>query len=242
MVGQAARYALWGKKMQVHMELVNEAITQAASAWWVLPLLFLFCLIDAFFPIVPSESFLVSLAAVGIHSGSPNLFLVGALGAAGALLGDQITYAIGRSIGSHGFKWMRGKRAQRVLHYAEKKLETSGALLIFTARYIPIGRVAVNLTAGATGFSHKRFTLFDTIGVLTWAAYSVGIGALAGNWMHDNKLLGIGLSIVIAVVLGFIIDRIVSWALNRYHLRVEKAAQRAAQEARETVPPSTDES
>lgn len=227
--------------MQVQMELVNEAITQAASAWWVLPLLFLFCLIDAIFPLVPSESFLVSLAAVGIHSGSPNLFLVGALGAAGALLGDQITYAIGRKIGAHGFKWMRGKRAQKVLQYAEKKLETSGALLIFTARYIPVGRVAVNLTAGATGFSHKRFTLFDTIGVLTWAIYSVSIGALAGNWMHDNKLLGIGISIVIAVVLGFIIDRIVSWVLDRYHRRAEQAKELREKLERETVPPTIDE-
>ena len=117
---------------------------------------------------------------------------------------------------------MRGHRAQKVVLFAERKLETSGALLIFTARYIPIGRVAVNLTAGATGFSHRRFTLFDTIGVLAWAAYSVGIGALAGNWMHDNKLVGIGISIVIAVVLGFVIDRIVSWVLEHYHRRAQK--------------------
>jgi len=223
------------------MELVNEAITQAASAWWVLPLLFLFCMIDAFFPLVPSESFLVSLAAVGVHTGSPNLILVGVLGAAGALLGDQITYAIGRKLGARGFSWMRGRRAQRVLHYAEKKLETSGALLIFTARYIPVGRVAVNLTAGATGFSHRRFTLFDTIGVLTWATYSVSIGALAGNWMHDNKLLGIAISIVIAVVLGFIIDRIVSWALDRYHRRAEQAKEHHQHRHHQTVPPTNNE-
>lgn len=223
------------------MELVNEAITQAASAWWILPLLFLFCMIDAIFPIVPSESFLVSLAAVGVHTGVPNLVLIGLLGAGGALIGDQITYAIGRKIGSRGFKWMRGQRAQRVLAYAEKKLETSGALLIFTARYIPIGRVAVNLTAGATGFSHKRFTLFDTIGVLTWATYSISIGALAGNWMHDNKLLGIIVSIVIAVVLGFVIDRIVSWVLGRLHRRAEKREEHAEERVRETVPPTGDD-
>ncbi|MGO2552765.1 DedA family protein [Glutamicibacter arilaitensis] len=223
------------------MELVNEAITQAASAWWILPLLFLFCMIDAIFPVVPSESFLVSLAAVGVHTGVPNLVLIGLLGAGGALLGDQITFAIGRKIGSRGFKWMRGKRAQRVLKYAEKKLATSGALLIFTARYIPIGRVAVNLTAGATGFSHKRFTIFDTIGVLTWAAYSISIGAMAGNWMHDNKLLGIIVSIVIAVVLGFIIDRIVSWVLGRMHRHADARKEHTGELVRQTVPPAPQE-
>lgn len=223
------------------MELVNEAITQAASAWWVLPLLFLFCMLDAIFPVVPSESFLVSLASVGIHTGTPNLWLIGVLGAVGAILGDQITFFIGRKLGSRGFKWMNNPRAQKVLNYAEKKLETSGALLIFTARYIPIGRVAVNLTAGATGFSHRRFTFFDTIGVLTWATYSVGIGALAGNWMHDNKILGIAVSIVVAVLLGFVIDRIVNWLLGRYQNRLESHPKAEEGKVLETVPPSVEE-
>ncbi|WP_313814313.1 DedA family protein [Glutamicibacter sp.] len=223
------------------MELVNEAIGQAASAWWVLPLLFLFCMLDAVFPIVPSESFLVSLASVGIHTGTPNLLLIGILGAAGAIIGDQITFFIGRKLGSRGFKWMNNPRAHKVLSYAEKKLETSGALLIFTARYIPIGRVAVNLTAGATGFSHRRFAFFDTIGVVTWAAYSVGIGALAGNWMHDNKILGIAVSIVVALVLGFVIDRIVNWLLGRYHKHEEQHATAQQEKVLETVPPTVDE-
>ncbi len=223
------------------MELVNEAISQAASAWWVLPLLFLFCMLDAIFPIVPSESFVVSLASVGVHTGTPNLWLVGLLAAAGAIIGDQITYFIGRRLGSRGFKWMNNPRAHKILTYAEKKLETSGALLIFTARYIPIGRVAVNLTAGATGFSHRRFTFFDTIGVITWAVYSVGIGALAGNWMHDNKILGIAVSIVAAVILGFVIDRIVNWLLGRYHKRIEQHQQKLDSKVLETVPPAAEE-
>ena len=219
------------------MDLVNEAIVQAASAWWVLPLLVLFCMVDAIFPVVHSESFLVSLASVGVHSGTPNLILIGLLGAGGALAGDQITYFIGKKLGSRGFRWMRGHRAQKVLHYAEKKLETSGALLIFTARYIPIGRVAVNLTAGATGFSHKRFTIFDTIGVLTWASYSVGIGALAGNWIHDNKLVGIAVSIVIAVILGLVIDRLVSWLLGRIQKRRAQHTEVDEPKNFTTVPP-----
>ena len=223
------------------MELINEAITQAASAWWVLPLLFLFCMIDAFFPIVPSESFLVSLAAVGISTGTPNLFLVALLGIAGAILGDQITFFIGRKLGSKGFRWMRGARAQRVLRFSARKLETSGALLIFTARYIPIGRVAVNLTAGATGFSHRRFTLYDVIGCVTWGAYSVGIGALAGNWLAHNKLVGIIASVVIAVVLGYLIDLLVNRVLNKYGKRPQKADTVQSTGVLELVPPEREQ-
>lgn len=223
------------------MDLVNEAITQAASAWWVLPLLFLFCMIDAIFPIVPSESFLVSLAVVGVNSGAPNLLLIAVLGICGAIIGDQITFFIGRKVGTKGFSWMRGARTQRVLHFAERKLATSGALLIFTARYIPVGRVAVNLTAGATGYSHKRFTIFDVVGCLIWGAYSVGIGALAGNWLADNKLLGIAVSIVAAVVLGYVIDRIVNRVLTWYHQRVLDRAKPERPLVKETVPPSIEQ-
>ncbi|MGO2051808.1 DedA family protein [Arthrobacter sp. MYb211] len=223
------------------MELVNEAITQAASAWWVLPLLFLFCMIDAFFPIVPSESFLVSLAAVGVNTGSPNLVLIAVLGISGAIVGDQITFLIGRKLGARGFAWMRGKRAQRVLNFSARKLQTSGALLIFTARYIPVGRVAVNLTAGATGFSHRRFTLFDIIGCVTWGAYSVGIGALAGNWLAHNKLLGIIVSVVLAVLLGYLIDLLVNRVFARYKRRTQNGAPAETSGALELVPPEREQ-
>ncbi|MEU3331890.1 DedA family protein [Glutamicibacter creatinolyticus] len=223
------------------MEMVNEAIMQAASAWWVLPLLFAFCLIDGVFPVVPSETFLVSLAAVGFGSGSPNLLLIFLIGVAGAIIGDQITFRIGRSIGYRQFAWMRSGRAKKVLDFAARKLETSGALLIFTARYIPLGRVAVNLTAGATGYSYQRFTFFDVIGCITWGGFSVGIGAVAGNWLSDNKLLGVVLSVAIALVLGFIIDRIVNKILEAVHrkrLRRLQAERGGAEgKARETVPP-----
>lgn len=214
----------------------------AANAWWILPLLFAFCLIDGIVPVVPSETFLVSLAAVGVSSGTPNLFLVFLLGVGGAIIGDQITFRIGRSIGYRQYAWMRRGRAKRILDFASRKLETSGALLIFTARYIPLGRVAVNLTAGATGYSYQRFTFFDVIGCITWGAYSVGIGALAGNWLSDNKVLGVVVSMVIAVVLGYVIDRIVSRVLERVHRRKlrQLAAERgeAPGKALETVPPS----
>lgn len=192
------------------MEIVNEVILHASTAWWILPLLFLLCLIDGFMPVVPSESLLVALASVAVASGSPSLLLLGVVGAAGAMAGDQIAYVFGRGIGVNRFRWMRRRRARRTFAFARRELERRGALLIFTARYIPIGRVAVNFTAGATRFSRRRFTLLDVLGCLTWGAYSTIIGAVGGHWMKDNALLGIGLSILIAIVFGFIVDRVLN--------------------------------
>lgn len=197
------------------MEIINEALLHASTAWWILPVLFLFCTIDGLLPLLPSETLIVALASVAVSSGIPNIFLLGLVGAAGAVLGDQIAYRVGRRIGMERFRWMRGARARKSFAFARRELERRGALLIFTARYIPVGRVAVNFTAGATNFSLRRFTLLDVMGCLTWGAYSATIGAVGGHWMSDNPLLGIGLSIGIALILGFIVDRVVNAVLRR---------------------------
>ena len=192
------------------MDVINEVILYASTAWWILPLLFLFCLIDGLLPVVPSESLIVALASVAVASGAPPLLLLGLVGAAGAIAGDHFAYRFGRRIGLDRFRWMRRRRARKTFAVARRELERRGALLIFTARYIPIGRVAVNFTAGATRFSRRRFTLLDVLGCLTWSAYSTTIGAVGGHWMKDNALLGIALSISIAMVFGFIVDRVIN--------------------------------
>ncbi|MFJ6417820.1 DedA family protein [Paeniglutamicibacter sp. NPDC091659] len=197
------------------MDLINEAIVHAANAWWILPIVYVFCLIDGFLPVLPSETLLVALGAVAASAGEPNVFLLILVGAAGAISGDQIAYRIGRRIGTDRFAWMRRKRTTKLFAFARKELSVRGAMLIFTARYIPIGRVVVNLSAGATGYSLKRFTLLDVMGCLTWASYSVAIGVVAGGWFHDNKILGIVLSVALAIALGYLIDKVIHAVLKR---------------------------
>ena len=83
-------------------------------------------------------------------------------------------------------------------------------MLIFTARYIPWGRVAVNYVAGSTGFPHRRFFLLDAFACLTWVGYSIGIGLLASSfpWLHHNPLLSAGIAVVFAIILGVLLDHV----------------------------------
>ena len=206
---------------RTYVDVINEAILHAANAWWILPIVYLFCLIDGFFPVLPSETLLVALASVAVTTGSPNMVLLALAGAAGAITGDQIAYRMGRRIGTERFRWMRLRRSRKAFAFAHHELMKRGAMLIFTARYIPIGRVAVNFTAGATRYPPGRFTVLDILSCLAWGAYSVGVGAFAGQWFHDNKLLGIGLSIVAAIILGYLLDRIVYAVLRRLGKQTE---------------------
>ena len=205
------------------IDQVNFLIEHSAAQWWVIPLVSLFCLIDGFFLFLPSETAIVALASISARSGEPNIWLL-ILGACiGAMIGDNIAFAMGRKLGTTRFRWMRRPRGARAFAWAGKELEKRGAILIFTARYIPVGRIAVNFTAGATYFPWRRFVILDGIAVVTWASYSVAVGTFAGRWVHDNPLLGIGLAVAFAIAMGLIVDH----AMKYLHHALEKRGRLA---------------
>ncbi|MBS1905630.1 MAG: VTT domain-containing protein [Actinobacteria bacterium] len=193
------------------MDLLNAWLLHAAGQLWLFPVLLVFFFIDGFATILPSETALVALAALSLQSGQPNLVVLGLVALVGAVAGDNMAYLLGRTIGTERWGWMRRPRVQKMFGWARYELDKRGAALIFTARYIPWGRVAVNYVAGQTGFPHRRFFLYDLFACVTWVAYALGIGLLAGQWVHDNPLLGVGVAVVFAVILGFGIDHLLRW-------------------------------
>lgn len=189
-------------------DALNEAILSAAGSPWIYLGIVGLVFLDAFFPPVPSETLVVATAAIGIASGTPNVVAVIAAAAIGAIAGDNLTFWFGRKIGLTRFAWMRSPRLVRVFGWAARGLSERAGVLLITGRYIPVGRVAVNLAAGATGFPMRRFVPLSLIAGTSWALYSVGIGVLAGAWFTDNPMLGAVVAIVVALVLGAVIDRI----------------------------------
>ncbi|MFC7625332.1 DedA family protein [Microlunatus sp. GCM10028923] len=200
------------------METLTEFILGAAGSPWVYLLVLLVACIDGFFPPIPSESVVVALAAVGIATGQPWVIGVAIVAAIGAIAGDNIAFLMGRKLGVGRFAWMRRPRVAKVFDFAHRQLQHRGALLILTARYIPVGRVAVNMTAGATGFSWRRFFPLSILAGSSWAAYSILIGAVAGHWVKDNPILGAAVAIVAAMIIGFVIDKVVGRLTGRNRL------------------------
>ena len=188
------------------MQAINDFILAAAGQPWVLILVLACCVIDGFFPPIPSESVVVGLAAVAATADVPNPWLLIAVAALGAFTGDNTAYLIGRSVGTKRWRWMRGPRMQRAFRWAGGELRKRPASLILVARFVPIGRVAVNLTAGATHFSRPRFIGMTVLSATLWASYSVAIGLFFGQWFEHNHLLGAAIAIVCAIVLGILVD------------------------------------
>ena len=209
------------------MQAINDFILAAAGQPWVLVLVFACCVIDGFFPPIPSESVVVGLAAVAATADVPNPALLIATAAAGAFLGDNIAYVLGRRVGTRRWAWMRGPRTQAAFRWAGRELRKRPASLILVARFIPIGRVAVNLTAGATHYPRPRFISLTVLSALLWAGYSVGIGLFVGPWFEKNHVLGAAIAIVCAIVLGVALDMVIS-----------KVRGRIPEEPTRSVPPA----
>ena len=201
------------------LEQINDYAIDLGGSPWVYVAVLAFAAIDAFFPPLPSESVVVALAAIGASTGDPDLVLLGLAAGAGAFLGDNFTYRVGRAIGVERFALEKRPRLASAVERAERELDRRAAILILTARYIPVGRTAVNLTAGATGFPYRRFLPLSLLGASSWAAYSVLIGVVAGTWVKENPLLGAAVAVVIAAAVGFLIDQV----LQRKHRREDAA-------------------
>lgn len=181
---------------------------------WVFLALYAFVTIDGIFPPIPSESVVIALATLAVATGEPNFWVLGAVAAAGAFTGDQLAYTIGRHIPARDLRFMRGARAQRSLDWAERALRERGAAFIIGARYIPVGRVAVNMTAGTVGFSRPRFTALAAIAAVTWSIYSVSLGIGAGVWLGHNTYLAVAVGVVGGIMIGFAVDAIMKRALR----------------------------
>lgn len=188
-------------------DVINTFIEAHADEPWALLVIGVCTVIDGIFPPIPSESLVVGLAAISASTGVPPWWALALVAAGAAWIGDNLAYLIGRAI---GVRWLtrRLPRLSRALDRAEHQLKRRGAMIIIVARFIPGGRVAVNLTCGASVFAHRRFMVLTIISAVSWAAYSVGLGTVAGAWLHDNPILAATIGVVMAVVLGIGIDQV----------------------------------
>lgn len=191
---------------------VSDWAVALAGTPWVFVALYAFATIDGFFPPIPSESVIIALAALFVASGSADFWILGAVAAAGAFTGDQIAYSIGKRIPIRRLRFMQGPRAKKALAWAERALAERGASFIISARYVPIGRVAVNMTAGATGYPRRRFTALAVVAAISWSIYSVLLGIGAGKLFGDHHpLLAMAAGVAAGLLLGVLVDWLISW-------------------------------
>jgi membrane protein DedA with SNARE-associated domain len=180
---------------------------------WTYAFLFAVAAVDAFFPLVPSETSVIA-AGVLAASGDLVLVLVIALAAAGAIVGDNISYWIGRTVGHRvAARFFSGARHKR-LEQAERGLAERGGYLILVARFIPGGRTAVTLAAGTLEFPWRRFLAYDVAAGVIWASYAALLGYFGGRTFEESPLKGLAVAFGIAVAVAAVVE-LVRWLRKR---------------------------
>ncbi|MEV6366275.1 DedA family protein [Micromonospora musae] len=215
------------------MDLLD-LLHQTMSSPWVYLAIFAIAVLDGFFPIVPSETAVIT-AGVFAASGAPYLPAVIVVAAAGALVGDHVSYAIGRAGGSRLFDRLpAGGRRRAGVEWARRGIALRGGLILTVARYVPGGRTAVTLTMGAVGYPRRRFLAFDALAAGSWGLYSALVGYLGGLAFEQDPLrgllLGLGLALAVTVVVEGV--RVLRRRRAKPTRSIRPAAERSPEAAR----------
>lgn len=187
--------------------MFGQFVDWVSGSRWSYAAIFAVSLLDAFFPIVPSETAVITGGVVS-SSGDLQLPLVILCASLGAFLGDNVSYWLGAWLGEHTVKRVfRGEKSRKAFDWAEGQIEARGFYLIIVARFIPGGRTAVTFSSGYThGISYRRFVLADAIAALVWGNYAALLGYVGGRQFEEQPWKGLVVAFVIAISLALLVE------------------------------------
>ncbi|MBO9625363.1 MAG: VTT domain-containing protein [Microbacterium sp.] len=182
--------------------------TDLLTTPWALLVMCLLVLGDAFLVVIPGEVAVTALGAIAASAGTPPLWAVIVCAAVAAALGDAACYLIGRTVGTERWRWMRAPRVRRALDWARSRLDRGTATVLFTARFVPFARLAINLVAGASRIHPPRYLGLVLLAATGWAVYQASVGAIVATIVPGGPVVAVIVSIVVAIGLGVVIDLI----------------------------------
>jgi membrane-associated protein len=156
---------------------------------------------------LPGDSLLFTaglLCTTGASSaGHLSLPTVMVAAAAGALLGAEVGYLIGRQAGHTLLDRPGGHRLRQGIRRSRRAIDRYGVRrTLVLARFIPIVRTVVNPLAGAIRIPLSTFTIWQVAGGLVWSLGLTIAGYLLGSKMPniDRYLLPV-IALIVAVSL-----------------------------------------
>ncbi len=178
--------------------------------------------LDAVLPVLPSETIIITLGVATAGSADPRIALLVACAAAGAFLGDNLCYVLGRRFGPWiDRRFFRSEKGAKQRAWAIQSLERYGIPLIVACRFIPGGRTAVMLSCGIVRYDRRRFIIATAIAGVIWACYAFFIGRLGGKAFEDKPWAGLLLAFGGTLAISALIELV-----RRLRARRRAGAQR----------------
>ncbi len=181
---------------------------------WTYLILFLIIFSETGFvvtPFLPGDSLLFVIGALGA-SGALDFKLVLILLILAALGGNTLNYFIGKMIG-HKVLFMKNSRIIKK-EYLEKThafYEKHGGKALVLSRFLPIIRTFAPFVAGVGGMSFLKFTIYNMVGGIAWILAFMFGGYFFGNIpVVKNNFTYVILFIILVSLLPAIITYIKS--------------------------------
>jgi membrane protein DedA with SNARE-associated domain len=173
---------------------------------------------------MPGETVLVTGA---ILAGDGTLRIYGIIGAAaaGAIVGDNCGYWVGREFGFPlVYRYGRYVRLdERRLKLGQYLFLKHGGKIVFFGRFVAVLRAFAAFLAGVNRFNWEEFFLYNAAGGIVWAS----IFGAGGFWLgraFEHYARPVGLAALIAAVIGSVFAA----RFIRYHEQaLEEEAERA---------------
>ena len=155
---------------------------------------------------LPGESMMIAAALFCAATHRLSIGWVVAASVAGAVIGDNVGYLVGRTM---GFRLLT--KYGRVIGLTPDRLLLGrylfarfGGLVVFAARFVAVLRTLAALLAGANQMAWRRFLIWNTLGGACWAVV-YGLGAYSFG-LEIQRLRGwiggvVGISVICGVVL-----------------------------------------
>jgi membrane-associated protein len=197
------------------LAFLNGLIDLLTGSMWTYPLLFAICAGDAVVPALPSETAMI-VSGIQAARGQLSLDLVIVVGAAGAFIGDNCSYALGRYAGQPAVdRFFSGERAQGRLDWAKRFLKERGSYILIVARFIPGGRTATTFTSGLVRVRWlTRFVPYIFAAAVLWALYGALLGYLGGKVFKDHPIFALLVALGIAGGVTALVEG-TRWLRNR---------------------------
>lgn len=190
------------------------------------PPLFGLALLIAALGIPLPGTLLVLATGAFIRQGALNGVTMTALGLIGVVLGDSLSYGLGR----FAHQWaLRRFGGTPTWQQAQITFDRRGGLAIYLTRFFltPLA-TPTNLIAGSSGYAFWRFLAFDSSGEATWLALFGGLGYIVGGqWELLNQII----SNFSGLLTGLVVLGVGCYGLLRLRRRAAEQRQLRWQEA-----------
>ena len=202
---------------------------------WVYTPLFLIVFVETglvFFPFLPGDSLLFAAGVFSAEGGGLNLITTLIVFYAAAILGNTSNYWIARFFGSRiidsgKVKALTPERMAKLDSFFER----FGGLTIIITRFMPFFRTFAPFIAGTGHMNFGKFTLYNSIGGVSWVSLFVLVGYFFGGVPFVQQHFEIiVLGIVAVSVLPAIIGAIKAALVARKGAKNAKSGEEVAEE------------